>query len=432
MKILFNRISIIAYLFTIPFTTMGQVAYQIVSDYNSKGELIQSEYSNGIVETWQYDETGNIISYEISSTMAPNLAAGGSLSSTNLELGSSISIDITSTNTNSVASAPAHCIEVWFSADNVWDDTPEDMLLGGDFVQTLQPGQSFSSTISVDLPVSFSANTAYLIIKTDCGGVIQEPDEADNYYVIPITLYDCAISVSDIITIDSCATGTMGSIELAVDSGGLAPFTFEWNDATTGATYPNPDNGQYAYTITDGNGCEVGGSVLVSGVPTDPLYVDYYLNPDHTIAYATVIGGTVPYQYQWDTGDTTSYTNVQIGEMYEVSVTDNYGCVVIFEVPEVKSVEDSIVNVIEVNNLYGIKVYPNPTRGIFYVESDKATIQYINIYNATGQLVRKEELSGVFGARHQLNLNQAAAGLYYLEIHSFGNPTLKIPITIQQ
>ena len=40
MKILFNRISIIAYLFTIPFTTMGQVTYQVVSDYNSKGEYV--------------------------------------------------------------------------------------------------------------------------------------------------------------------------------------------------------------------------------------------------------------------------------------------------------------------------------------------------------------------------------------------------------
>jgi len=95
-----------------------------------------------------------------------------------------------------------------------------------------------------------------------------------------------------------------GSISTSV-SGGTAPYTYAWNDATIG-NIANPANltaGTYNLTITDANGCSAtssttinnGSAVTVTLTPTD---VTCGGANDGSIT-STISGGTAPYTYAW-------------------------------------------------------------------------------------------------------------------------------------
>jgi len=124
-----------------------------------------------------------------------------------------------------------------------------------------------------------------------------------------------------------------GSISTSV-SGGTAPYTYAWNDATIG-NIANPANltaGTYNLTITDANGCSAtssttinnGSAVTVTLTPTD---VTCGGANDGSIT-STISGGTAPYTYAWSDvtiGNIGNPTNLAAGT-YSLTVTDANGC----------------------------------------------------------------------------------------------------------
>jgi hypothetical protein len=117
----------------------------------------------------------------------------------------------------------------------------------------------------------------------------------------------------------------------AIVSGGTAPYTYEWyyNYSTqvgTASLVSGLINGPYSVVVTDANG-EMGfgyGTVspnfdiTLSGTPIT-------CNNDGT-ATVTPTGGTAPYIYNWNSGQTTpSISNLSLGTYY-VIVTDANGC----------------------------------------------------------------------------------------------------------
>ena len=62
-------------------------------------------------------------------------------------------------------------------------------------------------------------------------------------------------------------------------------------------------------------------------------------------------------------------------------------------------------------NANSVKVYPNPTKGLITVEAEDMT--HIDVYNALGQRVLQDEISG---SQAILNLHHASPGLYLLKV----------------
>ncbi len=126
-----------------------------------------------------------------------------------------------------------------------------------------------------------------------------------------------------------CFGGNTGSA-MASGSGGNLPYTFQWS---TGATTPNVGNltaGTYMVTLTDGNGCSVSQTIMV----TQPSDLTVIINASALVcigestgtATAVPSGGTPPYTYLWNTGATTAtISNLPAGG-YSVTVTDANGC----------------------------------------------------------------------------------------------------------
>ena len=86
--------------------------------------------------------------------------------------------------------------------------------------------------------------------------------------------------------------------------------------------------GVYSVTVLDFYGCSDSDTLEITydAPPSIDLGVDIMIacNSD-TLIDPLVFGGTAPYTYQWDSGDTDSMTILPLG-VYSVTVLDFYGC----------------------------------------------------------------------------------------------------------
>lgn len=130
----------------------------------------------------------------------------------------------------------------------------------------------------------------------------------------------------------TCFGAVDGSIGLEVMAG-LTPFRYQWEDGTT-----NPDRtglaaGNYQVAVTDAKGCRAVKPIAVTG-PSPLLTV---VETESTVCNGSVngiirmntIGGTGPYRYSVDAGQTYNTINEFSGLMpgiYEIRVIDQHQC----------------------------------------------------------------------------------------------------------
>ena len=142
-----------------------------------------------------------------------------------------------------------------------------------------------------------------------------------------------ALSLSSTQVNVSCNSGSDGSIDLNV-SGGTAPYSYSWTDASSSTTQDinGLNAGSYTVTVTDANGCTATSTATITEpaalvLATTTTNVSCNGGSDGSVDL-TVTGGTAPYTYSWDDPATSSTQDVgglSIGT-YTVVVTDNNGC----------------------------------------------------------------------------------------------------------
>lgn len=132
-----------------------------------------------------------------------------------------------------------------------------------------------------------------------------------------------------------CFGESTGSIGINI-SGGLPPFTVVWDDGNTTNNRTNLPAGDYIYTVTDGNMCQVMEAITITEptllVIDDILTTNLLCFQDNSgLAQAMVSGGTAPYQYDWRrNGSTISDAAINLGSLaagnYQLVITDANGC----------------------------------------------------------------------------------------------------------
>ncbi|MCW5924191.1 MAG: hypothetical protein KIS77_17850 [Saprospiraceae bacterium] len=121
----------------------------------------------------------------------------------------------------------------------------------------------------------------------------------------------------------------MGGSATAAGNGGTPPYSFLWDNGQTTATATNLGAGPHTVTVSDTKGCIVTALVTI-GQSQGPM-VNVVVNANATCtaggsATAQPSGGTPPYIYLWDNGQTTATaTNLAVGT-HKVTVTDAGGC----------------------------------------------------------------------------------------------------------
>lgn len=175
-----------------------------------------------------------------------------------------------------------------------------------------------------------------------------------------------------------CREEEEGGISLFA-SGGTSPYTTQWSNGASGLDNENLRPGNYAYTVTDANGCIINGNATVTS--PDSLRVDSLIlgeSCDGTLdgrISLDISGGTAPYTYQWldNAGQGASLFNLANGT-YAVTVSDENDCKLFLEF-NLPSLCDALVfyDVFTPNGdgqndrwiIEGIESFPNSTLSIF-------------------------------------------------------------------
>ena len=129
----------------------------------------------------------------------------------------------------------------------------------------------------------------------------------------------------------TCTTG--GSISGLSGTGGVGPYTYEWNGNAGSANLSGAVAGNYTLVITDNNGCTVSSGPYTIGTTPGPTVAgtvnitDATCTADGSISGLSGTGGVGPYTYEWN-GNPGSATVSGPAGNYTLIITDNNGCTV--------------------------------------------------------------------------------------------------------
>ncbi len=152
----------------------------------------------------------------------------------------------------------------------------------------------------------------------------------------------------------TCNGSNDGSITIEV-SAGQPPYEFLWSNSSTEQNLTDVPSGYYQCEITDQSGC---------GVKTDSIHVGYKEYLDFEILNITEpecnglpngeiqiehSGGVAPFQYKWNTEDTTKNISALSEGVYQVTITDSEGC--IFISPEIELKASTKFDIVVLNRV---------------------------------------------------------------------------------
>lgn len=127
----------------------------------------------------------------------------------------------------------------------------------------------------------------------------------------------------------SCNGSCDGSV-IASISGGLPPYNIAWSNGPATAVNSGICGGSYTITITDASSC----SISADAVLDDPPAINISLSTSSLTCYdvcdgsitSMVSGGNAPYLYHWSNGSTGPDNSSLCPGNYDVTVTDQNGC----------------------------------------------------------------------------------------------------------
>ncbi|MEZ5058653.1 MAG: T9SS type A sorting domain-containing protein [Saprospiraceae bacterium] len=202
---------------------------------------------------------------------------------------------------------------------------------------------------------SNGANTASIENLSPGFYSVTTTDENNCPSVSEFTIYEPSrLSFNEQSSDENSYAANDGSINIS-PSGGTSPYTVNWENGSSGLSRNNLAPGNYAFTLTDDNGCKSNGSITIQAFECtldasldNQSNVSCFGEEDGALSVSTQ-GGTAPYTINWSTGETgTNIQNLVAGN-YTVSITDANDCPVELnlEITEPKAIETDIVKMSE-------------------------------------------------------------------------------------
>ncbi|MFK7903491.1 MAG: T9SS type A sorting domain-containing protein [Chitinophagales bacterium] len=122
--------------------------------------------------------------------------------------------------------------------------------------------------------------------------------------------------------VPQCHGETGGTLQIEV-AGGIAPYTYLWEDGSTESFIENITSGIYSVVVKDAKDKQ---NTLRFSVP-QPKPVDIELaQTNYSEVIARVSGGTAPYELEWSNGMTGEIIEGMDAGIYELLVRDGNGC----------------------------------------------------------------------------------------------------------
>jgi len=127
-----------------------------------------------------------------------------------------------------------------------------------------------------------------------------------------------------------CHGGNSGALDITLN-GGVAPYTFGWSNSATTEDIYGVTAGGYSVTATDAVGCTITENYFISQPPVNltgsAVAVDALCAGQASGSVtASGLGGTTPYVFQWNNGQSgATISNVAPG-LYVVNIIDSNNC----------------------------------------------------------------------------------------------------------
>ena len=166
----------------------------------------------------------------------------------------------------------------------------------------------------------------YTVTVTDASGCFSDAS---------VTLTDPPVMLADIDVVDASCGICDGEASVSNVSGGDGgPYKFAWSNAQSTVTIDNLCPATYTVTVTDGNNCAVILSDKISNIGGPDLATFATVNPTcngvcNGSSTVTPVGGLAPYTYKWSTGSTQDTEVSLCAGIYDMTITDAFGCVLI-------------------------------------------------------------------------------------------------------
>jgi subtilisin-like proprotein convertase family protein len=207
---------------------------------------------------------------------------------------------------------------------------------GNNYTDTYLPAGSYASSDNLDGLLGSVLNGDWTIEVTDQFSL-------DNGYIfnwnialvsdLPDTLVTILepteISINGFITQANCG-GSDGAINLSV-TGDYSPYTYVWSNGATTEDISNLAAGTYQVFVSNTNGCTDSMTFNLNNISS--------LNIASAITEVTCVGGangaidvtpsggTAPYTFAWNTGQTTEDISAVVAGTYTYTLSDDNGCV---------------------------------------------------------------------------------------------------------
>ncbi len=165
------------------------------------------------------------------------------------------------------------------------------------------------------------------------------------YYVTATDFNNCQVTDSTLIAApaqqltvlmsktDITCNGASDGKAFTTVQGGIPPYTYIWSNGDATSSVLNLPPGVVAVSVTDAFGCSVTGSINITQPFTlttanTPIGNASCFGGNNASAVTVPNGGTTPYNYLWDNGQTAAFADSLTAGSHIVTVTDARGCMV--------------------------------------------------------------------------------------------------------
>jgi hypothetical protein len=365
--------------------------------------------NTGLGLTYQWKLNGNDISGATSSTFIATQSGG-------------YTVQVTNANNCTKLSQPTTVTVNPLPSANISTSTPTTFCQGDSVVLNGNTGAGLTyqwklngSNISGAIASSFTANQTgnYTVLVTDsqsCSSLSQP---------IAVTVNPLPPATITATTPSSICQGD--SVTLNANTG--MGLTYQWKlngNNIVGATssiYNATQSGDYAVEVIDGNGCKAlssaqsvmvqpsftGGPIIGQSsnvIPNQPYIYAVSQNPNRSYDWSVTNGALL-------VGQGTNTITVLWGNFLQGQVRLIETLQLCSDTLELNVVIGQGTSVLETSKS-SIQLYPNPTRGTFYLKSD-FSLGNVRVLNSLGQTVWREfiEIN-----EHELNLSHLSDGVY--------------------
>jgi len=286
-------------------------------------------------------------------------------------------------------------------------------------VSTANP-YSFNVTENVTLTAYFLEDTKYtLTVVTGTGGTCNV--STGQHYtgsVVTLTATSDAGYIFDkwVVGTDEFTTNVI-DVTMTSDKTATASF-IELYDVTFNLNVANFDGTTNSLYIAGGNAVEalggIGSYARWAEPGTDADFLMSEVDATHyTLTLSGVEAGNYEYKYFWVPAGSHSWNNANVGTNMTFAVTN---------ADVVLSDSWTFVGVTELNK--NVRIYPNPSKGLFTVSVDG---QYTaNVYDITGKIVTTTTLNV---NNNTIDLTSQNAGMYFIQL--VGQNTINFNVVVE-